>query len=70
MPDINLKPNQAALILESSDDGDINVEIAMPGDGDGECVLTVGLCQAIARKLVSDEQFQAEIMAELDGGEE
>ena len=70
MPDINLKPNQAALILESSDDGDINVEIAMPGDGDGECVLTVALCQAIAKKLVSDEQFQAEIMAELDGGEE
>ena len=70
MPDIDLKPNQAALILESSDDGDINVEIAMPGDGGGECVLTVALCQAIARKLVNDEQFQAEIMADLDSEEE
>jgi hypothetical protein len=67
MPDFNLKPNQAALILESSDDGDVNVEIAIPNDEERECVLSAALCKAIAKKLISDEQFQSEIMKELDG---
>ena len=66
MPDISLKPNQAALVLESSDDGDVNVEIAMPNDGAGDCALAAALCKIIAKKLIGDEQFQAEIMAELD----
>lgn len=68
MADFKLKPNQAALILESSEDGDINVEIAMPNDGAEDGVLASALCKVIAQKLVSDEQFQAEIMAELDEG--
>ena len=67
MPDISLKPNQAALVLESSDDGDVNVEIAMPNDGAGDCALAAALCKVIAKKLISDESFQAEIMNELDG---
>lgn len=67
MADINLKPNQAALILESSEDGDINVEIAMSNDGAEDGILASALCKVIAKKLVNDEQFQTEIMAELDG---
>jgi hypothetical protein len=65
MADFKLKPNQAALILESSEDGEINVDIAIPSDGAGDSVLASALCKVIAQKLVSDEQFQAEIMAEM-----
>ena len=66
MPDISLKPNQAALVLESSDNGDINVEVAISKDESGENVLSAALCKIIAKKLISDEQFQSEIMNELD----
>ncbi len=66
MPDFNLQHNQAALILESFEDGDINVEIAIPDDGAGDNALASNLCKAIAKKLISDEQFQAEIMTGLD----
>ena len=65
MPEFNLQHNQASLILESSEYGDINVEIAIPNDGAGEKVLASILCKSIAKKLISDEQFQSEIMAEL-----
>ena len=67
MPDFKLKPNQAALILESSEDGEINVAVAIPDDGAWDSVLAAALCKVIAQKLTSDEQFQSEIMAELDG---
>ncbi len=67
MPELNLKPNQAALILESSDDGDISVDIAIPNDGVGDNEMVSTLCKAIAQKLISDEQFQAEIMVGLEG---
>jgi hypothetical protein len=67
MAELILKANQAALVLESSGDGDINVDIAMPNNGAGENVLASVICKAIAQKLVSDEEFQAEIMAELEG---
>ena len=66
MADFKLKPNQAALILESSNDGEINVDIAIPGADENQSVIATVLCKAIAQKLVSDEQFQAEIMAELE----
>ena len=42
----------------------------MPKGDAGSCVLASALCKVIAQKLVSDEQFQAEIMAELDGEKE
>ena len=67
MSDFKLKPNQAALILGSSEDGEINVDVAIPGDGTGDTVLAAALCKVIAQKLTGDEQFQAEIMAELNG---
>ncbi|MFC1524280.1 twitching motility protein [Thermodesulfobacteriota bacterium] len=68
MADFKLKPNQAALILESSEDGEIIVDVAISNDGAGDSILAAALCKVIAQKLTSDEQFQAEIMAELDGG--
>jgi hypothetical protein len=49
MPDITLKPNQAALILESSEDGEISVDIAMPNDGAEDGVLVSALCKVIAK---------------------
>ena len=67
MADFKLNSNQAALILESSEDGEINVDVAIPGDGAGDTVLAAALCKVIAQKLTGDEQFQAEIMAELNG---
>lgn len=67
MADFKLKQNQAALILESSEDGEINVDVAIPNDGAGDSVLAAALCKVIAQKLTGDEQFQVEIMAELDG---
>ena len=63
MPDIHLKPNQAALILEASENGEINVDIALPQKGT-DMVLASVLCQAIAKKLINDEEFQKEICSE------
>ena len=66
MADIKLKENQAALILESSEDGDVNIDIAIPKEGAENGVLASALCHLIAKKLVEDEQFQSEIMLGLD----
>jgi len=59
---MELENNQAALILEASEDGEITVNVALP-DQNG---LAGALCQAIAKKLMNDEQFQAELMGMLD----
>ena len=59
---MELKPNQAALILEANDEGEISVNMATPADDN----LAADICQIIARKLVLDENFQAGILAELD----
>ncbi len=67
MADIQLEANQAALILESSENGDINVNIALPKAGAADGVLASALCRVIAEKLIGDEQFQNLIMSELDG---
>ena len=55
---MELSQNQSAIILEISEDGEINVNVAS-GDLDG---LTGKLCQAIAEKLMGDEKFQGELM--------
>lgn len=55
---MELKNNQSALILTTSEDGEITVNVAS-GDIDG---LTGLLCQAIATKLMQDDQFQEDIM--------
>jgi hypothetical protein len=59
---VELKDSQAALILETSDEGEISVEVAA-ADMDG---LASQLCQHIARKLIGDEAFQQELMAMLN----
>ncbi len=62
---MELQGNQAALILEASEDGEITVNVESP-ELDG---LAGSLCQAIARKLMGDRNFQAEIMEMLETGE-
>lgn len=59
---MELQANQSALILELDEDGEISVNVAS-GDQNS---LTAQICQAIARKLMSDEKFQAEVMDMLD----
>lgn len=61
---MELKNNQSALILEASADGEITVDIASP-DMDG---FTGKLCIAIAKKIMHDEAFQAELMDMIDEG--
>ncbi len=55
---MELKSNQSALILESDENGEITVEVASP-DQNG---LSGALCVAIAKKLMQDADFQAELM--------
>lgn len=59
---MELSPNQSALILEISDDGEIAVNVAS-GDHDG---LPAAICTVLAEKLMGDEQFQDEIMELID----
>jgi len=61
---MELSDNQAALILGTSEDGEISVDVAGV-DMDG---LPGALCQAIAVKLMQDEKFQAELMEIVDNG--
>jgi len=63
MSEIKLKENQAALILESSEDGEITVNVAA---ADQEC-LAANLCSIIATKLTQDSGFQNEILEEMQG---
>lgn len=63
---MELNDNQSALILEEDENGEISVNVAT---GDRNCI-TSKLCEAIAMKLMSDEEFQAELMEMLEGGEE
>ena len=59
---MELKDNQAALILEVDEDGGVSVNVAS-GDPDAPAG---AICQAIAVKLMQDEAFQAEIMDMID----
>lgn len=61
---MELKNNQAALILDVDEDGGVSVNVAS-GEPDGPAG---AICQAIAVKLMQDEDFQAEIieMIEVD----
>ena len=62
---MELSGNQAALILGASKDGEISVDVA-GADLDG---LPGALCQAIAVKLMEDENFQAELMGMVEDQE-
>ena len=61
---MELSHNQSAIILEESEDGEITVNVAS-GNMDG---MTGALCQAIATKLMQDEDFREELMGMVEGG--
>ncbi|TKB06326.1 twitching motility protein [Desulforhopalus sp. IMCC35007] len=60
---MELTKNQAALILDASEDGEITVDIALSDEAN----LAGALCQAIATKLMNDENFQTELMQMVEG---
>ena len=63
---MELKENQAALILEASADGEITVDVqALDLQG-----FASALCHALAIKLMNDEQLQGELMDILEAGEQ
>ena len=62
---MDLKENQAALILEASADGEITVDVqAQNLQG-----FASALCHALAIKLMNDEQLQGELMDMLEAEE-
>ena len=60
MTEITLQDNQAALILTANGD-DIEVDISHVG----HVGLAAGLCEALAVKLVEDENFRQELLIKL-----
>jgi hypothetical protein len=62
---MELTQNQSALILEINDDGEIFVEVAS-SDHEG---VTALLCQAIAKKLLADENFSSDLMGMIEDGQ-
>ena len=63
---MELKDNQAALILEASADGEITVDVqAVDLQG-----FASALCHALAIKLMNDEQLQGELMDMVEAGEQ
>ena len=65
MAELKLKANQAALILEASEEGEISVNVASPETESETTNFVSDLCNVIAQKLINDEEFQAEILSEL-----
>ena len=62
---MELKENQAALILEASAEGEITVDVqALDLKG-----FASALCHALAIKLMNDEQLQGELMDMVDAEE-
>ncbi len=70
MAEIKLNGNQAALILEMSEDGEIKVDIAVDEAETEASSFAADICQAIALKLINDQNFQEEILASLCSDEE
>ena len=63
---MELKENQAALILQASAEGEITVDVqALDLQG-----FASALCHALAIKLMNDEQLQGELMDILEAGEQ
>ena len=62
---MELKENQAALILQASAEGEITVDVqALNLQG-----FASALCHALAMKLMNDEQLQGELMDMLEAEE-
>ena len=70
MSQINLKSNQAALVLNVSLEGEVNVDAVFPENADTEGDLAAAICTVVGQKLTEDDSFQAEIMAALEVEEE
>ena len=68
MSQVKLKPNQAALILDVSPEGEVTVDVAFHEDTDEAGDLASAICTAIGQKLTEDENFQAEVMGSLGDG--
>ncbi|MFN2354301.1 MAG: twitching motility protein [Desulfopila sp.] len=63
---MELNDNQAALILEADEEGEISVNVSAP-DPNG---ISGALCQALAIKLTSDGDLQSELVKMLEGDNE
>ena len=66
MKNITLKDNQAAIILETSPEGEIHVELALPDETPESDGFVAALAMIIARKLIEDEGFQEDILSEIE----
>ncbi|NTV13722.1 MAG: twitching motility protein [Desulfobulbaceae bacterium] len=64
---MTLEANQAALIVKTSEEGIIDVEVAYAADTPEDDGFAAAICEVLANKLVDDEEFQEEIMAEVEG---
>lgn len=65
-----LKPNQAALILDVSPTGEVTVDAAFPYTPNQAGELAVTICELIGKKLTQDSEFQSSLLAELASEEE
>jgi len=63
---MELNNSQAALILSASEDGEITMDVESPDMNR----LASALCHGLAKKLMRDEAFQAELMEMLQGESE
>ena len=69
MSQFELKPNQAALILGVSPEGEVTVEAAFNKHTEEAGDLASSICTVIGQKLAEDENFQAEIMGAISNTE-
>ncbi|MCB2181316.1 MAG: hypothetical protein KQH63_04785 [Desulfobulbaceae bacterium] len=67
MSEIVLKQNQAALILDVSPEGEVSVNAAFPKENDEAGNLAADICTVIGKMLSEEEEFQAQVMAALEG---
>lgn len=70
MSEIKLKDNQAALIIELTDAGEVEVDIAINEKENADKDFAAAICLAMAKKLMNDGQFQQEILAAVESGEQ
>ncbi len=70
MTAITLEANQAAIIVKTSEEGVIDVEVAYAEDSPEDDGFAAAICEVVAQKLVEDEKFQEEIMMLVEGEDE
>ncbi|HIJ78564.1 MAG: twitching motility protein [Desulfobulbaceae bacterium] len=69
MNEFKLTDNQAALIIELTPAGEVEVDIAIPEVENTNKDFAAAVCLAIAKKLMNDGRFQQEILAAVEAGE-